>query len=191
MTDETAEPVEQLESAGSMESQEYTKSSDGRDVQDFVQDDYYADGHTFLKVREFVTAIFLWFILLAPIFILINSLAPTPIWPWLYHWDWSDGWDLSVYITIGTAIGFVVVLAFSIYFLVRNNIFEKHVYPSRKNYDYDSMLKRKAVLEAMYAERFGPDEERVSAMYYAVEGEQNIPEDLVDKLFDEGGCPIR
>jgi len=157
---------------------------------DFVQDDFYENGHPWLKLREIVVTFLFWIVLLAPILVLFNSLSADVLWPWMYHWDWPDGIELARFLVHAILLGFIVVLLASIALLLRNNHYERKVYPNRITYDRPSMERRKAIMEHFYAERFGSPEFRESARYYSVRPEQNIDEGTIDKLFKDGNCEI-
>lgn len=152
----------------------------------FVQDAYYERGHWGIKVRESAVTILIWVFLVFPILVLINSVSRQVVWEGIYHWEYVDGLYLSSFLQRAILIIFVVVLAFSIYLLLRNNHREKHVYPQRKTYDEEGLARRKAALEQMYAERFGDDGLRHSTRYYVVAPEQNLPTHFVSDLFEKG-----
>ncbi|GAA2178653.1 hypothetical protein GCM10009785_02130 [Brooklawnia cerclae] len=108
----------------------------------------------------------------------------------IYRWTYADGYELVRFLLIAIAIIFVVVLGFSIYLLLRNNHREKKVYPYRKTYDEEGLVKRKAILETMYAERFGDEDARHGTRYYVVAPEQNLDTGYVHDLFRRGQTDV-
>ncbi|WP_051208548.1 hypothetical protein [Propionicicella superfundia] len=159
-------------------------------VEGFVHDAYYERGHGWLKVRQTLVALVFWFVLLAPIVVLINSVSREARWEGIYRWSYADGYELVRFLLLAIAVIFVVVLGFSIYLLLRNNHREKKVYPYRKTYDEAGLAKRKAILEAMYAERFGADDARHGTRYYVVAPEQNLDTGYVQELFHQGQTDV-
>ena len=160
-------------------------------VKDFVQDKYYEKGHALLKVRETVTALILWIVLLAPILVAINSLSPQVVWSWLYRWTWAEGRELADFLLFAITLAFIVIMILSVILLIRNNYFVKKVYPNRHTYDIVAMQQRKLIMETLYAQRFGSAEQRENARYYDVHPEQNFSEGTIDKLFKAEGCEIK
>jgi len=156
-------------------------------MKDFVQDLFFEKGHLPMKIREVFVTLLYWIFLVLPILILFNSVSPHVIWQELYHWTYRDGFELTRFIELSILVAFLIILAFSIFFLLRNNYFEKHIYPNQLTYDEDELKLKKEILEKMYEERFGDKEFRESAKYYAVEGEQNLENGFVDDLLKKGG----
>ncbi|QAY69880.1 hypothetical protein [Xylanimonas protaetiae] len=153
----------------------------------FVEDRYFARGHGRLKVRETLMILVLWVVLLYPVAVLANSVAPdAPIWSALYHGAYEDGEELVRFLARAVAIVVVVVvLLSSTALLLRNNHRERKVYPERTTYDAAGAARRKAALEAMYHDRFGDEDFRRSARYYAVAPEQNLPTGFVHELLGD------
>ncbi len=156
----------------------------------FVTDEFFERGHLWLKVRETAITLLITAFLVVPILVLLNSTAREVIWEGLYHWTYADGHELARFLVWAIAIIVLVVLVFSIYLLLRNNHRERKVYPYRKTYDVDGVEKRKAILNAMYDERFGPEDMRHAARYYVVAPEQNLPTGFIHDLFREGGTDV-
>ncbi|MDN5468707.1 MAG: hypothetical protein L0F89_07790, partial [Lactococcus raffinolactis] len=88
-------------------------------------------------------------------------------------------------------LAFVVILVFSLAFLYRNNYREQNVYPNKKTYDEKKLAERKEILDKMYTERFGDHQSRETVRYYAVDGEKNLPDRMIEDLFKENGVEIR
>ncbi|SJZ90327.1 hypothetical protein SAMN02745116_01794 [Pilibacter termitis] len=161
------------------------------EVKDFVQDKFFQKGNWWLKIRQVLVNVAFLAILLLPIMILFNSLTNKQIWKNLYAWTYQDGFELTDYLKSSILLAFVVVLVLSLGFLYRNNYREQNVYPKKKTYDEEMMNRRKEVLNKMYTERFGEQEFRETTKYYAVDGEQNLDDHLVDGLFKEAGVEIK
>lgn len=156
----------------------------------FVHDRFFERGHLWLKVRETAIVLLITAFLVVPILVLINSTARTVVWENLYHWNYADGFDLARFLAWAISIIVVVVLVFSIYLLLRNNHRERKVYPHRKTYDVEGMERRKAILNQMYDERFGPEAVRHGSRYYVVAPEQNLPTGYLHDLFRKGGTDV-
>ena len=88
-------------------------------------------------------------------------------------------------------MAFVIILVCSLAFLFRNNYREQNVYPKKKTYDAKKLEERKAILDKMYSERFGDLKSRETVRYYAVDGEKNLPDRMIEDLFKENGVEIR
>jgi hypothetical protein len=158
---------------------------------DFVQDKFFQKGNWWLKIRQVGVNLLFLAVLVLPILILFNSVSSRRIWTMLYHWTWRDGFQLTNYLESSILLAIVIVLVCSLGFLFRNNYRERHVYPKRKTYDEEKLKIRKAILNEMYTERFGDSAFRESTKYYAVDGEQNLEDHLVEALFKKGGVEIR
>ncbi|MDR2722917.1 MAG: hypothetical protein LBB54_04240 [Cellulomonadaceae bacterium] len=156
-------------------------------TEDFVQDRFYERGNRWLKTREIVVSILLWIFLVYPILVLFNSVNRHTLWEGIYHWAYTDGFQLDTFLKRAILIIVVVVLGFSIYLLLRNNHRERKVYPVKKTFDGAAMERRKQLLEAMYAERFGDERSRHQARYYVVAPEQNLPTHFISDTFKQGG----
>jgi hypothetical protein len=167
------------------------RTSEHPEAKDFVQDDFFEKGHWWLKIRQLLLNLFFLAILVLPVMILFNSIARKQIWSYLYHWTYKEGFQLSDYLSSSILIAFVVVLVISLAFLFRNNFREQNVYPKMKTYDEEKLEQRKAILEQMYTERFGDEAFRNTTKYYAVDGEQNLPDHLIKELFKDGGVEIK
>ncbi|MCI1642339.1 MAG: hypothetical protein LKI58_09260 [Actinomyces sp.] len=159
-------------------------------VEGFVHDAFYERGHLWLKVRQTLVALVFWFVLLAPIVVLINSVSREESWEGIYRWTYADGYELVRFLVIAIAVIIVVVLGFSVYLLLRNNHREKKVYPSRTTYDAEGLARRRAILEAMYSERFGSDDARHGTRYYVVAPEQNLDTGYIRDLFRQGHTDV-
>jgi hypothetical protein len=164
---------------------------DHAQIHDFVQDDFFKKGHVWLKFRQLALNLVFLAVLVVPVLILFNSLTSGNLIDKLYFWTYSDGFDLTKYLQSAILLAIVFILVCSLAFLFRNNYRQQKVLPTRPTYDAEKMAERKAVLEKMYSERFGPQEMRERAKYYEVEGEQNIPDDMIHKLFKDGGVEIK
>lgn len=160
-------------------------------AKDFVQDNFFEKGHLLLKIRQVLFNLVFLAVLIIPIVILFNSLSKGSLISTLYYWTYSDGFDLTDYLNSAILLAFVVILVFSLGFLYRNNYREQNVYPHKKTYDAQKLAERKAILEDMYAERFGDSEFRENIRYYAVDGEKNIPEHMIEDLFKKNGVDIK
>lgn len=160
-------------------------------AKDFVQDNFFEKGFWILKIRQVLFNLVFLTVLIIPIVILFNSLSKGKLISTLYYWTYSDGFDLTDYLNSAILLAFVVILVFSLAFLYRNNYREQNVYPHKKTYDAQKLAERKAILEAMYAERFGDSEFRENIRYYAVDGEKNIPEHMIEDLFKKNGVDIK
>lgn len=156
-------------------------------MKDFVKDAFFESGHWLLKIREVAMTLLFWLFLVLPIIVLINSLSDTLHWENFYYWTYADGFELVDFLESSIFLAFLVILLFSIYFLLRNNHYEKHVYPNQKTYDEKELDERKEILEKMYKERFGEKGFRESTKFYTVEAEQNIKIGHVEKLFKDKG----
>jgi len=159
-----------------------------QDVKNFVQDKFYSKGNPLLKFREILTTLILWFLLIAPIFVLFNSLATGNIWDDVYFWTYEDGFKLAQFIETSIIVGFILVLLISIILLVRNNHYVTKVLTKQKTYDVEGLDKRKACLEKIYEDRFGSQAFRESVRYYIVEPEQNFENHFVRDTFKKEGC---
>lgn len=156
----------------------------------FVQDEFYEKGHPGFKIKELLIALSLWSILIIPMLVIINSVGPEPLISWIYHWNYAEGrmfMQWLIWVLIG---GFGFMTIFSLIFLWRNNHYVTKVFYKRKMYDEQQKNKRIEVLESFYTARFGTKAERELTRSYTVDPEQNIPNDMIEKLFDENGCPI-
>ncbi len=153
----------------------------------FVHDAYFERGHWGLKLRQAVVTTLIGAYLVFPVLVVLNSVGEHEVWSNVYSWTYVDAARLAGFLARATGIIVVVVLAFSIYLLVRNNHREKHVYPKKKVYDEAGLVRRKEILERMYAERFGDDEVRHGSRYYVVAPEQNLPTHFVSGLLEKGG----
>ena len=151
-------------------------------AKDFVEDAFFERGHPWLKVREIVMILVFWVVLLYPIVILVNSVAPHRIWEGVYRWTYHDGYELVHFLVRAVGIIVIVVVLFTVYLVLRNNHRERKVYPERLTYDVEGQARRKAILEQMYRERFGTEEFRHTARYYVVAPDQNLPTRYVHEL---------
>ncbi|GAB2022627.1 hypothetical protein RyT2_17010 [Pseudolactococcus yaeyamensis] len=158
---------------------------------DFVQDNFFEKGHWWLKIRQVLFNLAFLAVLVVPIVILFNSLQAGHLWKSFYHWTYTDGFELTDYLNSAILLAFVVILVCSLAFLYRNNYREQNVYPKKKTYDAEKLAERKAILDKMYTERFGDLKSRESARYYAVDGEKNLPDRMIEDLFKENGVEIR
>jgi hypothetical protein len=156
----------------------------------FVTDRFFEHGNLGLKVRQAAITLLIWAFLIIPILVVINSTSRHVVWNGLYHWSYVDGFVLVHFLDVAIVVIFVVILAFSIYLLLRNNHREKRVYPFRKTYDVDGLEKRKQIIERMYEERFGDDATRHASRYYVVTPEQNLPTGFVQDRFREGQTDV-
>jgi ABC-type multidrug transport system fused ATPase/permease subunit len=161
------------------------------DMKDFVRDQFFEEGHVWLKARQiFMNLIFLT-ILVVPVLILFNSLTSGEIWEFLHYWTYQDGFALTDYLESSILLAVIIVLVLSLAFLLWNNYREQKVYPEKKTYDEKRLNKRKEILYGMYAERFGEKEFRESTKYYAVDGDKNIDDRLIEDLFKDNGVEIK
>ena len=183
MAETTREPAVEL-------AQPLPKGTKDQATEGFVKDGFFERGYLWLKVREIVVTLLIAAFLIVPILVLINSASRAVVWDWLYHWEYADGHALVRFLITAIAIIVVVVLAFSIYLLARNNHRERKVLPNRKTYDVEGMERRKAILNQMYDERFGPQEVRHGSRYYVVAPEQNLPTTYLHDLFREAGTDV-
>ena len=130
-------------------------------------------------------------VLVVPIVILFNSLSSGRLINSFHYWTWADGFDLTDYLNSAILLAFVIILVCSLAFLFRNNYREQNVYPKKKTYDAKKLEERKAILDKMYSERFGDLKSRETVRYYAVDGEKNLPDCMIEDLFKENGVEIR
>lgn len=161
------------------------------DIKNFVQDQFFEKGHPWLKVRQVLVNLIFLAVLVVPVMILFNSLASGQLWTFLHHWTYQDGFALTNYLQSSILLAVVVILVLSLAFLLRNNYREQKVYPKKKTYDEEKLNKRKKILYKMYAERYGDREFRESTKYYAVDGERNIDDHLIEELFKDNGVEIK
>lgn len=168
-----------------------TKSDSQVAATDFVQDDFFEKGHWWLKIRQIFLNLIFSLVLILPILILFNSIAEGRIWATIYFWQYADGFQLSNYLKSFILLAFIVILVFSLMFLFRNNYQEKQVYPNRLTYDSGNLETRKQILEQLYSERFGSSDLRHELKYYAVDGEQNFSDTLIEDLFKQEGVAIK
>ena len=158
---------------------------------DFVQDNFFEMGHWWLKIRQVLFNLVFLAVLIVPIVILFNSLSSGRLISSFHYWTWADGFDLTDYLNSAILLAFVVILVFSLAFLYRNNYREQNVYPNKKTYDEKKLAERKEILDKMYTERFGDHQSRETVRYYAVDGEKNLPDRMIEDLFKENGVEIR
>ena len=161
------------------------------DIKDFVQDKFFEKGHLWLKVRQILLNVVFLAVLILPVMVLFNSLSDGKTWSFLYYWTYEDGFDLTNYLSSSILLAVVVVLVASLAFLLRNNYREQKVYPKKKTYNQELLNKRKEVLNELYTERFGDKTFRETAKYYEVDGEKNIDDHLIEKLFKDNEVEIK
>lgn len=157
----------------------------------FVQDSFFEKGNLVLKIRQILINLIFLSVLILPIMILFNSISEKKIWKNFYYWTYQDGFQLTDYLTSSISIGFLVILVFSLGFLFRNNYYELKLYPKKIMYNKEKLEQRKIILNDVYTERFGSQEFRESAKYYAVDGTQNLPDHMISDLFKAGGVDIK
>jgi hypothetical protein len=160
-------------------------------AKDFVQDDFFEKGHWWLKIRQVLFNLVFLSVLIVPIVILFNSLASGQLWKDFFYWTYTDGFQLTDYLNSAILLTFVLILVCSLAFLYRNNYREQKVYPKKKTYDAKKLSERKAILDKMYTERFGDAEFRETVRYYAVDGEKNLPDHMIEDLFKKDGVEIK
>jgi hypothetical protein len=170
---------------------EQPKESSQSDIKNFVQDKFFEKGHLWLKIRQVLINLLFLGVLVIPVMILFNSLANGQLWTFLHHWTYQDGFALTNYLQSFILLAVLVILVLSLAFLLRNNYREQKVYPKKRTYDEELLNKRKEILYEMYAERFGDKEFRESTKYYAVDGEKNIDDHLIEELFKDNGVEIK
>lgn len=161
------------------------------EAKDFVQDNFFEKGHWWLKIRQVLFNLVFLAVLIVPIVILFNSLTSGQLVKEFYHWTYADGFQLTDYLNSAILLAFVIILVCSLAFLFRNNHREQNVYPKKKTYDATKLAERKVILDKMYTERFGDAEFRENVRYYAVDGDKNLPDRMIEDLFKKDGVEIK
>lgn len=154
-------------------------------MKDFVKDEYFEKGHLLLKIRETLTALALWVLLLIPLAVLINSVAPQPLWNNVYHWSYSDGlaWNHELFLAVIFALAFFAITCTLL--LVRNNYRYTHVFPKKKTYDEAKLAQKTQILNEKYSQRFGDIDFRHNTAYYSVIPEKNLETNQIHDWFEE------
>ncbi|GBG97184.1 hypothetical protein [Lactococcus termiticola] len=157
----------------------------------FVEDLFFAKSNWMLKVREIAVPVILWGGFFYSQLSIINSYSPKAFIPFMYHWSNEEGHDFTNYVSLALTVGFAVVMAFSIFLLLRNNHNEKVYFERHKLYDEAKVKQREEALDSFYEARFGDRESRESIRFYSVKAEQNFQNGEVEGLFKEKGLEIK
>lgn len=152
--------------------------------QQLYTDDYFEQGHFWLKVRQTIVAIFGWLCVFIPMIITAMNYYDVGIGKFKLIWHFTEGifeiHFLSIVLLFLASAALIYTVAMTI-IQVRKRERLVEQWPT---FNPITQKNRETALEKFMDKRFGPASDRENARNYRVKPEQNLDTDEFQRLFE-------
>ncbi|MGX7030622.1 hypothetical protein [Vagococcus zengguangii] len=156
-------------------------------MSDFVTDRFFGKKHYKLKIYQSLLSLSMWFLVVAPVVITLNSIY-FKVKPLTFiQWKYREGFKMYHTVVDFLLVALVVFLVVGLLLTLRNNYMIKNYYKKQVTYDEKRVAGKAALLEEVYTERFGSVQERQAVKYYSISEEKNFDASFVSDLYQDGG----
>ncbi|MBO0452030.1 cell division protein [Candidatus Enterococcus murrayae] len=155
-----------------------------------ISDDYFLTKKLGLKARQTIIAILGWMGFFLPfIWIGLPFVFPTLAKKLSFRTYREELLTLK-FLVLFLIASFLLIAILYVGLTFWNNYRFSHLLQKRKLHDEEKLEKRKALLEEVYAKRFGSREYRHTVKFYSVSEEQNFEKGYVKELYKKNGVPL-